>query len=117
MIQAIVIIGFSAFALTFMLQETDGPGDIFLRVRLYLGTELPIYDEEKEIGTLKEGKPSGFLAKLYGCYWCLSTWWCFLLTVGYIFIGYAKLVDILYVWFAAIGVSALVRSLYLREES
>lgn len=69
----LIIIGFASYAVTFLVHKTDGPLDVFKRFREFVGfrwEESEIYPNEFE-KIIDEDK---FLAKLFGCFWCLCTW-------------------------------------------
>jgi len=54
----LLIVAFAAFAITYLLCYTDGPCNVFRKIR----------DAVSKLPTL--------LIDLYGCFWCLGFWVC-----------------------------------------
>lgn len=113
MIQHIVIVGLIGYVLTTLLLHTDGPLDIFLRFRVYVGLDLPVMGVEP-VTYVRDGNPTSFVAKLLACYWCTTTWMCLVTAVGYILLGNAPWMKLVFIWLASIGISSLAYTLYTR---
>lgn len=97
--------GLSIYAVIKMLQDTDGPFDIFLRFRVWVGVDVKMITVDDPYGFyIKDPNPDGFWAKLFSCKYCLSVWLAFLLWLGYISTGYIALWIIL----APIGMAYLL---------
>lgn len=74
--------------LAFLLAREDGPCRIFARVRQSLG--------------------SGFFADLFGCVKCLGMW----ISIPFaFFVGEGKWVELVVIWLALAGVTALIDEL------
>lgn len=115
MICLILAAGFAVFAIVTILQDTAGPADIFQRFRLWLKVDLEVYDDGPAfISYERDAEPDGFLAKLYGCFWCLSTWVALALCVWYLLAGRMAWLDLPIVWFGVVGVASLCHSYYQR---
>ena len=108
--------GIAGFALTYIIKFTSGPADIFMRWRRYIGiegvelvtTSIDPLEQELQVVDLE---PGSFTGKLFSCYWCLTTWICLLLVVGYILVDNSLLLYGLHIWFAAVGVSGYLLEL------
>lgn len=64
------------FGLTWLIRYTDGPLDIFLRFRKFVGIDyIPEYDGDSIVHIHEQPIPHHLpLARLVGCFWCLSVW-------------------------------------------
>lgn len=103
-LSAVIIIGLSVYATAYMLRYTDGPFDIFSRLREWLGVhELPIYEDGTEVYIgMGEYVDDRFVSRLVACFWCLSTWVALIhMFMWYVFPYYVYLT-------AIIGVSGLI---------
>jgi hypothetical protein len=66
----LVILVFASWRLSNLLVEEEGPGNIFVKVRKYMGV---YYDEYSQKQT------TGWLGDLFSCVWCMSIWGSFIL--------------------------------------
>ena len=66
----IVINSLAIAGIVYLFRYTDGPWDVFLNFRIQVG----VYELQNEDGTYKEFVEEKFLAKLFACHWCLTTW-------------------------------------------
>jgi hypothetical protein len=113
MIETVVLLGLSSFAITYILKYTRGPFEIFERFRIFIGLEIPVisYDVVGKVNfeDLKEDdNPDKFFAKLFGCHWCLTTWVSLFLSVLYYLVLGNDVATFLFVWFASIGISGII---------
>ena len=104
MIIVTLFLPIAVFGITYIMRYTDGPFDIFRKLRILLGFKY-IMDNGNELEIPDDTK---FLCKLYSCVPCLSTW------IG-MFVG--ALVSIVYnynivewfvISFAAMGFTIIV---------
>lgn len=115
---ASLLVGLIAFAVTTMVKYTDGPLDIFLRVRVLVRLEIPVAHpipalakKGITLGYKEDEDPVGFFAKLFHCYWCLTSWISILFTyLLFVVMRSDSLSLFFFVWFAAIGVSGFLHS-------
>lgn len=106
MIDVIVAIGIATFGIVYMVKFTDGPFDLFFKLRRFLSMGDP-YDPEQE---LPEKLPPVrlFFYQMFDCFWCLSTWVSLALLLIYAFaIKDFHWLLIIY-WFGAVGVSGVL---------
>jgi hypothetical protein len=111
MISAIIIIGLVSFAITFFLKELDGPFNLIKKFRdrickyAYLPMSIGGVTSTQLTAILS---PDNFFARLFECYWCLTTW----ITTGvmllYLLLIGFPLIGIVFVLPAAIAVSGSI---------
>ena len=91
-----VILSFAVFGSAYLLYYTDGPWDVFDRLRDFLSRvkykNVSVYDDEGTevyISREVEVDEDNFFFKLFNCFWCTSTWIA-LIVVGlyYVVMGY-----------------------------
>lgn len=108
MIEYTVLQGLAVFGLSWLIRHTDGPFDVFYKVRKLFGIQyIEVYEGGGQLVNIVEEIPEKFFAKLVGCFWCLATWFSLLVTIygwykQYIVQGFEPLI-----WLAAIGVAGL----------
>lgn len=106
MIEYTVLHGLALFGLTWLIRHTDGPFDLFLKLRKLTGIEyLGVYDNHGKQVNIVEEIPEKFFAKLLGCFWCQATWWSLILTI---YSWQRHLIApsmVVIVWLGAIGVA------------
>lgn len=96
-------LGFCVLAVTYIIRYTDGPFDIFLKFRSYIGINTI-----EENGEYIEEVSGSTLAKLVECPWCLATWIAFVFALLYCnMFGYDYFV---FAWLYPIGFSGLIIS-------
>lgn len=109
MIEYTVLQGLALFGITWLIRHTDGPFDLFLKLRKLAGIAyLDVYDVNGTKVNIIEEIPEKFLAKMIGCFWCLGTWIAALLTLyawhnQYVIQGFE-----IVVWLGSIGVAGLL---------
>lgn len=91
----IVICGLCTYAATTMLMFTDGPFNIFYRIRLLAGLDTNDIAEYQD----------SFFGNMLLCYWCTTTWVSLFTVAGYILLVGMSGVIFPFMWFASIGVS------------
>lgn len=96
MLERILAYGLSAFVLTLMLKDLNGPFDIFKILR----EKLCRYDENYV--------PVNFFAKLFECPWCLGTW----VSAGVVLLSLILPVEIFY-WLSAIAIVGMLYDKYM----
>lgn len=70
----VVLLGLAVFSITYMIRRTDGPFDLFVKLREFVGIHhAEEYEDEVYIGVV-EVVDNTFMARLFSCYWCLSLW-------------------------------------------
>lgn len=110
-----VILSFAVFGFSYILYYTDGPWDVFERLRDWLtGVEEKedrVYDSEGNevyISREVEVDENGFFFKLFTCFWCTSTWIAlFVVGMYYVVMGYS-IVTFPFVMLGTIGVSGFL---------
>lgn len=92
------LVGASTFAIVVMLQELDGPFDILLKFRGFVG--IYYVDSKKVV-------EDSVFAKLFSCPWCLSVWISLpILVMLYIIIGRDVPIALFpFLWASSISVS------------
>lgn len=72
----IIPLGLCVFGITYLLRYMEGPFRILKKIRIFFGIHYyPVHDENYNVVDEVEEIPSGnSWAKLFGCFWCLSTW-------------------------------------------
>jgi hypothetical protein len=71
----ILILGGATWRVSHMLVNEDGPGDIFVRFRVFAGVR---YDE------FSRPYGNGFLPSLFTCVYCMSVWVALVLGLLYV---------------------------------
>lgn len=101
MLEISVVCGLVVFVITFFLKELDGPFDILAKLRI----KLIVYQELVwDIEVTKEN----FWAKLFECFWCLSSWVTVIVSVGvWLLIGFS-LAWLPIVMIASIAIAGLI---------
>lgn len=103
----IVLIVFSSYGITYMIRYTYGPGDVFLKFRIWMGMRYkPLLDETgmHPAGWIEEDwHEDSWHAKLVQCFWCLNTWVSLALVLLF-----PKLPIWIYVWFAIVGIAGFL---------
>ena len=102
---ALLKFSLATFGITYLIRYTDGPFNIFIVFRLWMGIKK-IYTGVDEFF---EDIGHGFFAKLFSCFWCISTWVSLLLVL--IFNG----LDFV-LWFACIGISGFMHEIIVRHD-
>jgi hypothetical protein len=107
MISAIVVIGLVSFVITFFLKELDGPFNVIKRFRdmICVYTDIPIPDG-KTFKILEE--PTNFWARLFDCFWCLTTWITAVVMLLYLLLIGFPLMWIVFILPASIAVSGSI---------
>lgn len=92
-----------------MLRKTDGPFDVFKRLRKAFGVLYhPVLDENgKSVDEIEEVPKDNQLAVLITCPWCSSAWISIPFIAYYAFKYQIPFFFVVYMWFFVIGVSAL----------
>lgn len=107
---SIIKIAFSVFGVVYILRYTDGPFDVFLRFRELVGIHMvPIYEADRKVGEVEEVEDV-FLAKLFGCFWCLSVWVALFCVLLYDVIG------VVFDWLAVIGIAGFLHEFVAMRE-
>jgi arabinogalactan endo-1,4-beta-galactosidase len=71
----IFFLPFAVFGFTYLLRHLDGPFDILKRTRMLFGIKyVEVLGQDGEVESYIEEIPDTPLARLFGCFWCLSTW-------------------------------------------
>jgi hypothetical protein len=109
----IALCGLSTAAIVFLLKYTDGPFDIFYRLRKASGMIIPLYDtlNISIVGYAEDDDPERFWALWFRCFWCMSTWIAFFVSIAYILLMRMPVALFPFLWFASIGVSGLLLEL------
>lgn len=110
-----IIAGFAVYCLTTIINELDGPAQIFQRLRIWIGV---VYDERGH------GTATNWRAEAVLCFFCLSVWvglFITLLTVIFLVVGrfaedepplrYIELVALAIMPFATSGVAMFFKKL------
>jgi len=95
----------ATFGITYIIRYTDGPFDIIAVFRVWMG----IKKVHTGIDEFFEDISDGFFAKLFSCFWCVSTWVSLLLIL--IFNGFDFVL-----WFACIGFSGFMHEIIVRHD-
>lgn len=99
-------VGFATFSVVYIVRYTYGPFDVFKKFRNFVGIVwMDVYDNDgQNVGTYEEVGNS-FIAKLFSCFWCLSTWVSFVLLL----IAFRDLDFIS--WFCCVGISGFLHEM------
>jgi len=100
---AAILIGLATFAITYLVQCTDGPFNIFNKFRLIAGIRTETYNKGTPGEYAIEVVDDKFFAKLVSCWWCMSTWVALVLTLVTLSHPVA--------WPAAIGLAGLMHKI------
>ena len=102
MLSNILEISLAVAGLVFLIRYTDGPKDIFLDFRIWIG----IYELQQEDGSFTEVIEEKFFAKLFACHWCLTTW---IVPIALLrFIGIYDIVTTIFMWLSCIFVTGFL---------
>lgn len=94
----LVLAAFALFRLAELFAIDEGPGEVFLRLRIVLG----VYDRT-ENGRARTG-----LGRLFGCPYCLGVW-CALPVLALVLVP-TGLGDVVLLWLALCGMQALLQT-------
>lgn len=98
-----IALGLATFAITYLLRHTNGPFDVFKRLRELAGiVSVPVYDEDSNVVYIVEELNGSFISKLYSCVWCTGTWVALTLMIA---------PDFIVTWFAALGIAGLLHEI------
>lgn len=112
----IVYVGLSTFTIVFLLKYTDGPFDIFYRLRKLSGLVVPIIGNSGDVVDYVEDEdPDTFFALLFKCFWCLSTWVAFFLAIAYILVTGMTMWIFPFLWLSSVGVSGILLELVTKH--
>lgn len=101
-----ILVTFATYAATYLLRYTYGPFDVFLRIRRIAGiNSFPLYDDDGNQVDIIEEVKSTYLAKLFDCWWCLSTW----IALAWMLFTPLRGWDFFIVWFASIGLAGFLQ--------
>jgi hypothetical protein len=106
-----LFLGVVTGTVVYMLRKTDGPYDVFKRLRMVFGVLYhPVLDEKGKTVDEIEEVPNQ-LAVLITCPWCSSAWISIPFIAYYVVKYQVPLFFVVYMWFAVIGVSALFNTI------
>ena len=113
MISAIIIIGLVSFVITFFLKELDGPFNLIKKFRdkICKYTYVPMSIGGVPVTATQLTailSPDNFFARLFECYWCLTTWITTVMMVLYLLLIGFPLIWIPFVLIASIGISGSI---------
>lgn len=111
MIEAITATGLITFAITYLLKDTNGPNDMFLRLRLAAGIRFaPVWGDHDNVVDTMEEASSSFLSKVIICWWCFSTWIALFTSILYtlVILNYHFWSAIPFIWFGAIAIAGII---------
>lgn len=111
MLESIAVIGLSTFGLTYLICYTDGPKDLFKKIRILAGFEY-FYIEEEEVYK----PPTKFFAKLLACHWCTGTWLATLLSLIYVYLVSGDYVSLIWLIPGSLGISGILCEEVTRHE-
>ena len=101
-------IGIATFGATYLLRYLDGPFDILKKFRQLTGIKyIPVINSDEEI----EEIPDTVIAKLVGCFWCLSTWVSIFLCVIHAILNAVPIFDAFTGIFICTGIAGFMNSI------
>src|SRR4030042_2545036 len=101
MLNDFVIISIVSLGISYLMHDTDGPFDIFVKLKLLAGLYVVI-----DAGELLEiDEPDTFFAKLLRCFWCTTTWVSLFVTLAYILVLGYDMKMVLFAWMFSVGLS------------
>lgn len=107
--QPFLVIGVASFGISYLLVHTDGPFDIFLKLKILVHLYLPVWDDFEAIEYYQEDDdPTGLFAKLLHCFWCTTTWVSLFVSVAYILLVDGNVFLLPFMWFFSIGLSGFM---------
>ena len=116
MIVSLVMCSAGAFGATWLLRYSDGPWDLFFRLRKLAGLYLPEYSPTGEVTAwIENDEPFGFWAKLVGCFWCLTTWVSLFFALGYILLANLEWWLLFHLWLGTVGISIFAHEVITDE--
>jgi len=102
-LESILVIGLATFGLTYLICYTDGPKDIFKKVRILAGVHYSFIGDEEVYDP-----PTKFFAKLLVCHWCTGTWIAILLSLTYVYLVSGNYVSLIWLIPGSVGVSGFL---------
>lgn len=107
MLKALLIVSLATFASTYLMKYTDGPLDMFWKLRRKIGIQI----DYAEISTGDEyiDADAGFLASLVYCWWCFSTWNAAFWTFAAVVLLKLPLAESPFIWFGAITIAGVIK--------
>ena len=107
MISAILVIGLVSFVITFFLKELDGPFNVIKKFRdaICAYIYLPSPSNANFTAVLS---PDNFWARLFECFWCLTTWITAVVMLLYLLLIGFPLIWIVFILPASISVSGSI---------
>lgn len=104
----IILLPVAVFGLTYILRYTNGPFDVFLEWRKFMGlVYIAVTNDSGRISEYLESVPDKFAAKLVNCFWCLSTWVAMILAAIVVLLPGAFSLWLIAV-FASVGLSGFI---------
>ena len=104
----LIEIALATFAVTYLIRYTDGPFDIFWKLRRLVGIE---WDYKSGTDEIEEwaGDDTGFFGSLIVCWWCLSTWVSAFWTILAVLLLGLSLAEAPFFWFGAVALAGLLK--------
>ena len=108
----LIVLHLSVFGLTYLLRYFEGPFDVLLHFRKACGIQyLPVLDEDGNLVNIIEEpitRQHGWLARLVGCHWCLTTWVSIVAVVLYVWAAATDIMFVPFLIFSCTAVSGLL---------
>ena len=114
MLNTTILAALAVFGFTYIVRYMDGPFDILKRFRMLAGLRyINVIQSNEEIEEIR----NTMLAKLVGCFWCLTTW--VSITFNIIMTVYMQftVIDWLFSTFACIAISGVLHSFVVRSDA
>jgi hypothetical protein len=104
MLESIVVVGLATFGLTYLICYTDGPKDLFKKIRILAGIEYLLLEDGEEV----YNPPTKFFAKLLACHWCTGTWLAILLSITYVYLFSGDYISLIWLIPGSLGISGIL---------
>jgi hypothetical protein len=101
--ESILITGLATFGMTYLICFTDGPFNIFKRLRMLAGVEYFMMQGEEVWRP-----PTKFFAKLLVCHWCTGTWVSIIMSIAYVVIFKINPLMLIYLIPCGLGISGFL---------
>ena len=101
----LILLPFCVFGFTYLLRYQYGPFGILMKVRILFGVKYSdVLDNDGNVVDYEEEIPfDNSWAKLFGCFWCLSTWVSIVFSAIFCFVYKFSILEWIIITFCNVG--------------
>lgn len=106
MIENVLVVGLASFAISYILRYTDGPWEVFYRMRSRIGV---VYDPMLQMDVVEVEWVGAYMV---ACFWCFTTWVSLFVAILYaLAVQRMEMVETIFLWLATVGVSGFLKDI------